>query len=82
MPIYDYKCNKCDNIQELFHHINDSPKFKCAQCGHNKATKQIGAPVIAYFDGCTKSIFKHYGIDPVTGKGTESLDASVKPGVK
>ncbi len=33
MPIYEYSCNKCDNVQEEFHGMNENPTIKCSECG-------------------------------------------------
>ena len=32
MPIYEYSCTHCGNIEEVFQKITDRPKTKCAQC--------------------------------------------------
>lgn len=32
MPIYEYSCTKCGNIEELFQKITDRPLTKCSQC--------------------------------------------------
>lgn len=32
MPIYEYKCQKCEKIFELFQKMNDEPLKKC-DCG-------------------------------------------------
>ena len=32
MPLYDYKCHKCDFVVEKFHMMDDSPKFYCPDC--------------------------------------------------
>lgn len=33
MPIYEYACKKCDNIEEKIHPINEKPHFFCEGCG-------------------------------------------------
>jgi len=33
MPIYEYKCNKCGKITEVFQRITDPPIKKCELCG-------------------------------------------------
>jgi putative FmdB family regulatory protein len=33
MPSYDYKCIKCDNVQEEFYSILLSPDINCNVCG-------------------------------------------------
>lgn len=32
MPIYDYKCEKCDDVFEVFQKVNDESVKKC-KCG-------------------------------------------------
>ena len=35
MPIYEYQCNKCDEITEEFHKITSTIKIiKCPLCGY------------------------------------------------
>jgi putative FmdB family regulatory protein len=33
MPSYDYKCIKCENVQEEFHSIVSTPSISCKVCG-------------------------------------------------
>tara|TARA_R100001015_G_C4627486_1_gene187046 strand:+ start:1546 stop:1938 length:393 start_codon:yes stop_codon:yes gene_type:complete len=33
MPRYDYKCNRCDNVEEIIHGFNDEHSFHCVDCG-------------------------------------------------
>lgn len=33
MPNYDYKCENCDTITEVFHSITAEPDLKCEKCG-------------------------------------------------
>jgi len=30
--IYEYECNKCGNVQEEIHGMNDNPEIKCSDC--------------------------------------------------
>ena len=32
MPIYEYECNKCKEIFELFHKIDEECKVACPKC--------------------------------------------------
>ena len=32
MPKYDYKCEKCNKVQEVQHDYNKNPKIKCKMC--------------------------------------------------
>jgi putative FmdB family regulatory protein len=40
MPAYDYKCTKCENIQEERHGMSEKPRIKCVKCG-GKCQKAI-----------------------------------------
>ena len=33
MPRYDYKCNRCDNVEEIIHGFNYEHSFHCVYCG-------------------------------------------------
>lgn len=33
MPIYEYRCEICDETFEVFHKISDAPLGKCPKCG-------------------------------------------------
>jgi putative FmdB family regulatory protein len=33
MPIYEYRCKKCDDQIEVFQKLSDKPPTKCAKCG-------------------------------------------------
>lgn len=42
MPLYDYKCPKCNHAFEKNHKIAD-PKPPCPKCGHTEPEKQLSA---------------------------------------
>ena len=44
MPIYDYKCSKCDYEFELIQKFSDDPVKKCPECFKNSVSKMISAP--------------------------------------
>ena len=35
MPIYEYECQKCAKIEEIFQKFSDKPLVKCQHCGGN-----------------------------------------------
>ena len=37
--VYDYKCEKCGKIEEQYRGMNETPEFKCSDCG--SSMKQI-----------------------------------------
>ena len=32
MPVYEYKCEKCNHVQEKFHKMADNNEEKCEKC--------------------------------------------------
>ena len=45
MPTYDYKCEKCEHVQEEVHPMNGPYEtIVCVKCKHAKMEKVIGAP--------------------------------------
>ncbi|MBA1146237.1 zinc ribbon domain-containing protein [Ectothiorhodospiraceae bacterium WFHF3C12] len=43
MPIYEYKCDKCDHELEAIQSISDEPLTDCPSCGESKLRKLISA---------------------------------------
>ncbi len=35
MPIYEYECTACGNVEEAFQKISDAPLKQCSQCEGN-----------------------------------------------
>ena len=33
MPIYEYECTKCAEVEEIFQKFSDKPLVKCQHCG-------------------------------------------------
>ncbi len=33
MPIYEYECSQCGNVEEAFQKMSDAPLKTCRQCG-------------------------------------------------
>lgn len=51
MPTYDYKCDACEHVWELFQSIKAEPERKCPSCGKKKAKRLIGAGAGLIFKG-------------------------------
>lgn len=51
MPTYDYKCDACGAVWEVFQSIKANPIKKCPSCGKNKAKRQIGTGAGIIFRG-------------------------------
>ena len=47
MPIYEYECQKCHALQEVFQKVNDKPLKKCSKCG-GRLEKLVSAPAIQF----------------------------------
>lgn len=48
MPTYDYKCESCGKVFEVFHGMTEEPKVVCESCNSEDTKKQIssGAGII------------------------------------
>ena len=51
MPTYDYTCNACNHLFELYQHITEKPVKKCPSCGKLKAQRMIGTGSAIIFKG-------------------------------
>lgn len=47
MPIYEYKCKKCEAHTEAFQKITDKPLTRCRKCG-GRLEKLLSAPAIQF----------------------------------
>ena len=41
MPIYAYKCEKCDFTKEVIQRIADAPLVKCPNCNEDSFKKDV-----------------------------------------
>jgi len=51
MPTYDYVCDACEHVWELFQSIKAEPEKKCPSCGKRKARRMIGPGAGIIFKG-------------------------------
>lgn len=51
MPTYDYKCQKCGHVFEVFHSMSASPKVVCEKCGDSHVSRLIGSGAGLIFKG-------------------------------
>ena len=50
MPLFDYECEKCGNIQEELVRMNDSsPEIVCTKCKNKKMKKCLSRPGMFLF---------------------------------
>ena len=50
MPTYDYECNKCGEVFEMFHAMSANPEVHCEKCGGD-ARKKVGGGSGLIFKG-------------------------------
>lgn len=46
MPLYDYMCTRCGNVQEEAHSFKDSPCVHCTACGAKSEKAILTAPLM------------------------------------
>ena len=51
MPTYDYECDACSHVFELYQGINDPVKRKCPECGKLKLRRLLGTGAAVVFKG-------------------------------
>lgn len=59
MPHYDYACEKCGHVFEVFHKMSEKPVEKCEKCG--SAVKKLiggGSGIIFKGSGFYKTDYK------------------------
>ena len=57
MPNYDYRCQKCGNIDEVFHGIDEVPRQKCSVCV-GKMAKMISRVNVSFKNTLTARALK------------------------
>lgn len=50
MPIYEYKCHQCGNLQDELHKVTEMNtfQFECKECGCTGGERQISPPAMVY----------------------------------
>lgn len=51
MPTYDYQCESCEHVFELFQSMTENPKRKCPECGKLALKRLIGTGAAVIFKG-------------------------------
>jgi putative FmdB family regulatory protein len=51
MPTYDYVCDACEHVFELYQSIKDDAKKQCPECGKKKLRRLIGPGAAIVFKG-------------------------------
>ena len=44
MPIYEYKCSKCEHQFEVIQRLSDNPIEICPECNQKSVNKLVSAP--------------------------------------
>ena len=47
MPIYEYRCKKCNNKIEVLQKLNDKPPTRCKKCG-GRLEKMVSSSAIQF----------------------------------
>jgi len=83
MPTYEYRCNACGHLFELFQLMTDEPVHECPKCGGD-VERLIGAGAGLIFKGSGFYITDYRSdsyksaakADKSTSSGTKSSDSS------
>ena len=51
MPRYDYRCESCDHIWEVFHMMAEEPELECPECSDSDVVKLISRVSTPYVKG-------------------------------
>jgi putative FmdB family regulatory protein len=51
MPTYEYQCDACGHMFEVFQNMSDAVKRKCPKCGKPKLQRLIGTGAGVLFKG-------------------------------
>lgn len=78
MPLYEYKCEKCEELFEYMEKLADKPKSICEDCGGEiKRTMSTGGFVLKgggwYRDGYTKPPKENKFLKEVREKAVENV---------
>lgn len=60
MPLWDFKCNECETVVELFGNSkelpsSDSSEVPCTHCGSGLLYKMLSAPQMIHIGGASSS---------------------------
>jgi len=72
MPTYEYKCNKCEEVFEVFQKITDEPLKECPMCG-GEITRLVsgGAGIIFKGSGFYTTDYKKSSSTTTTTKTSD-----------
>ncbi len=73
MPIYMYRCQKCDQVTEALQKVSDDKLTLCPNCGE-EALKRIIAPVGIQFKGSGWHVTDYKGGGGGSGSGKKESE--------
>ena len=85
MPIFNYRCERCDDEVEVFQHRHDSPPGECANCG-SKLERILSSPAVNLHRFTSRSAERHLKKMTVEKQaqmeGERLMEHSKKTGIK
>ncbi len=82
MPIYEFRCKKCNAHIEVFQKVKDKPPVKCKKCG-GRLEKMMSAPAIQFKgEGWYVTDYSRKGSKPEKEMGGETGASADKPKAK
>ena len=83
MPIYEYKCSKCEHQFELIQRFSDNPVEICPECNKKAVSKLVSAPSFrlkggGWYETDFKTGSKKNIVDMVRMKNQNSLKKKLK----
>lgn len=81
MPTYEYECNKCGHVFDVFHSMTAKPRVKCPECkGSTKKRIGAGAGIIFKGSGFYETDYKRKSNSgKAAPKGETSADKPSEP---
>lgn len=73
MPIYEYGCESCGHVLEVWAKVDDAPPAACPKCGHENPKKLISRTAFHLKGGGWYA--QGYGSGGGAGTSTKSSDA-------
>jgi putative FmdB family regulatory protein len=80
MPIYEFRCKKCNNQIEVFQKLSDKPPTKCKKCGGRM--EKIASATAFHFKGEGWYVTDYARKGSVAESVEKELAASPEPSAK
>ena len=84
MPIYEYRCESCEQTLEALQRMSDEPLKLCPSCGKETLSKMVSAASFrlkggGWYETDFKTGKKKQLADSSSGSGTEAGSATSSP---